>query len=84
MVCGPRQTIQPAMQGLEGLEDLRVEAIAERLYQCGEAGDKLIHRADLRAVCDPGVLEHPPGYRHRTVMVRSFFTVNDSCKSPKV
>ena len=52
-------------QGLEGLEDLGVEAIAERLYQRGEAGDKLIHRADLRAVRDPGVLQHPPGYRHR-------------------
>ncbi len=49
-------------QGLEGLEDLRVETRAERLYQRGEAGDKLIHRADLRAVRDPGVLQHPPGY----------------------
>src|SRR6185312_9705363 len=53
-------------QGLKGREDLGVEVIAERLYQGGEAGDKLIHRVDLRAVYDPGVLEHPPGYRHRT------------------
>ena len=51
-------------QGLEGREDLGVEAIAERLYQGGEAGDKLIHRAGLRAVRDPVVLEHPSGYRH--------------------
>ncbi len=52
-------------QGLKGREDLGVEAIVERLYQGGEAGDKLIHRADLRAVCDPVALEHPSGYRHR-------------------
>ena len=38
MVRGPRQTIQPAISDLEGLEDLGVEAIAERLYQRGEAG----------------------------------------------
>jgi hypothetical protein len=42
-----------------------MEAIAGRLYQRGEAGDKLIHRADPRASPDPGVLEHPPGYRTR-------------------
>ena len=48
-------------QRLEGLEDLRVEAIGERLYQCSEAGDKLIHGVDLRAVNDPGVAQHPPG-----------------------
>ena len=53
-------------QRLEGGEDLGVETIVERLYQRGQAGDKLIHRADLRAVRDPGVLEHPPGYRPRT------------------
>src|SRR5262249_45190748 len=41
-----------------------METRAEGLYQCGEAGDKLIHRADLRAVRDPVVLEHPSGYRH--------------------
>jgi hypothetical protein len=52
-------------QRLEGGEDLGMEDIAERLYQRGEAGDKLIHRADLRALPDPGVLEHPPGYRPR-------------------
>src|SRR5262249_30060971 len=50
--------------GLEGGEDLGMETRAEGLYQCGEAGDKLIHRADLRAVRDPVVLEHPSGYRH--------------------
>jgi hypothetical protein len=50
---------------LEGGEDLGMETTAERLYQSGEAGDKLIHRADLRAVYGPGVLEHPPGYRPR-------------------
>jgi hypothetical protein len=52
-------------QGLEGREDLGVEVVAERLYQRGEAGDKLVHRADLRAVRGPGVPEHPPGYRTR-------------------
>jgi hypothetical protein len=52
-------------QRLKGRADLRVEAIAERLYQRRERGDKLIHRADLRAVRDPGVLQHPPGYRPR-------------------
>ena len=52
-------------QGLEGLEDLGAEAIAERLYQGGEAGDKLIHRADLRAVNDPGVPQHPQDSRRR-------------------
>jgi hypothetical protein len=51
-------------QGLKGGEDLGVEASAERLYQSSEAGDKLIHRADLRAVRDPGELEYPSGYRH--------------------
>jgi hypothetical protein len=48
---------------LEGREDLGMETIAKRLYQSGEAGDKLIHRAGLREVCGPGVPEHPPGYR---------------------
>jgi hypothetical protein len=43
-----------------------VETRAERLYQRGETGDKLVHRADLRAVRGPGVLQHPPGYRRRT------------------
>jgi hypothetical protein len=52
-------------QRLEGGEDLGMEDIAGRLYQRGEAGDKLIHRADLRALPDPGVLEHPPGSRPR-------------------
>jgi hypothetical protein len=34
-------------QGLEGLEDLGVEAIAERLYQRGEAGDKGLERTKV-------------------------------------
>ena len=42
-----------------------MEDIAGHLYQPGEAGDKLIHRADLRALPDPGVPKHPPGYRTR-------------------
>jgi hypothetical protein len=46
-------------QRLEGDEDLGVEARAERLYQHGERGDKLIHRANLRAVRDPGGVVHP-------------------------
>ena len=46
-------------QDLEGLEDLGAEAIAERLYQRGEAGDKLIHRADLRAVTILVCLKQP-------------------------
>ena len=35
------------------------DAVAERLYQGGERGDKLIHGADLRAVSDPWGPEHP-------------------------
>jgi hypothetical protein len=50
---------------LECGEDLGMETIAKRPYQGGEAGDKLVHRAGLRVVCGPGVLEHPPGYRLR-------------------
>ena len=56
------ETDDPASdQGLERLEDLRVEAIAKRLYHRGERRDKLIHGVGLRAAYDPGVLEHPPG-----------------------
>ena len=51
----------PGEQRLEGLKDLDAEAIAEGSYQMGEAGDKLIHRAGLRAVNDPGVAQHPSG-----------------------
>jgi hypothetical protein len=31
-------------QDLEGLEDFGPEAVAERRYQSGEAGDELVHR----------------------------------------
>ena len=41
-------------------------AFAERHYQRGERGDKLIHRAGLHGLRGPGVIEHPPGYRRRT------------------
>ncbi len=51
----------PGEEHLEGLEDLDAEAFAEGSYQVGEAGDKLIHRADLRAADNPGVAEHPSG-----------------------
>ena len=46
-------------QGLEGLEDLGAEAIAERLYQRGEAGDKLIHRSGPPCGYDPGGSQQP-------------------------
>ncbi len=36
-------------QNLESLEDFNSEATPERFYQRGEAGDKLIHGAGLRA-----------------------------------
>src|SRR5512135_1913504 len=44
-------------QGLEGLEDLGMEAVGERRYQGSERGDKLVHGADLGAVDDPVVVE---------------------------
>ena len=69
--------------GLEGREDLGVEAIAERLYQGGERRDKLIHGADLRAVSGPGC-QNTPRIPTPRVRVRSFFAIYDSCKSPKV
>ena len=49
-------------EGLKRGEDTGVKAVAEGLYQGGERGDKLIHRADLRAVSDPWVPEHCSGY----------------------
>src|SRR5262249_55487930 len=54
------QTDNPAGQKrLEVLEDLDAEAIAERFYQAGERGDKLIHGVDLRAVDNPEGCEQP-------------------------
>src|SRR5512135_1456228 len=42
-------------QGLECLEDLRVEAVGERCYQGSEGGDKLSHGAGLRTAEVSGV-----------------------------
>ena len=46
-------------QDLERLEDLGAEAIAERRYQRGERGDKLVHRSGPPCGDDPGVRHHP-------------------------
>ena len=46
-------------QGLEGLEDLGVEAVGERRYQGGERRDKLSHGAGLRGAEVPGVVKQP-------------------------
>ena len=46
-------------QNLEGVEDFDSEAITEGFYQRGEARDKLIHGAGLRANSVLGVLKQP-------------------------
>ena len=46
-------------QNLEGVEDFDSEAITEGFYQRGEARDKLIHGAGLRANSVFGVLKQP-------------------------
>ena len=46
-------------EGLEGGEDGGVEAIAERPYQRGEAGNKLVHGAGLRLGLVPGRCGNP-------------------------
>jgi hypothetical protein len=51
------ETDDPARdQDLEGLKDFAPEAIPEGSYQRGEAGDKLIHGAGLRANSAFGLL----------------------------
>ncbi len=48
-------------ENLKGAEDAGVKAVAKRLYQCSQRGDKLIHRADLHAVSDPWVPQYRSG-----------------------
>src|SRR5262245_23377568 len=46
-------------QDLEGLEDLDAEAVAQRRYQFGEAGDKLVHGGGPPCGDDPGGSQQP-------------------------
>src|SRR5512135_3719944 len=46
-------------QGLEGLEDLGMEAVGARRYQGSEGGDKLSHGGGLRAAEVSGVVLQP-------------------------
>src|SRR5512147_2842880 len=58
---GPRADADdpPGDEHLERLEDLGAEAVAERRYQRGEAGDKLIHGSGPPCGYDPGASRQP-------------------------
>ena len=68
-------------QGLKRREDLGVEAAPEGLYQGGERGDKLVHRAGLRAARVSGVVKQPQDTKS-VRMARSCIS-GGCCESPK-
>ena len=59
IVWGPRQTIQPAIRIWNVWKTSIRKTITEGFYQRGEARDKLIHGAGLRANSVFGVLKQP-------------------------